>query len=74
MQEKKRKFNRKHCQTLVRKSYKNKFGDKFVLFGKHAFNWGVMTQKRDGTMKAISFEGGRKAAENHYRLLINQYK
>ena len=66
-----RTFHQENCVNKIRQQYLNEFGDRFILIGRHAWEWEVITEKH-GKMSSMLFEN-RADATRHFENLVKQF-
>lgn len=65
---KKHTFHRENCQAIVRKVVINKYGDTYVLAGKHAFEWSVIVDVHN-TITKTTYKNREEATKAFNKLI-----
>lgn len=62
------RYNRNHCDNIVRAVIEDKLGRRVTLLGKHAFEWSIVLES-DGRTVITTFPNRREAKKE-----FNNYK
>lgn len=65
---KKKKYNRRNCDSLVRATITDRYGRTITLMGKHAFEWSILIEGITGIILIERFNKGIKARERFNQL------